>query len=319
MASQKIAVVGENLVDLIVGQNLTVTAVAGGGPFNVARTLARLQQQVTFFSGISADAFGRVLEQRLHEADIELFQDHRIDLPTTLAVVDLASGSPEYFFHLNQTASFELPADLAVREFTKPDSDVTAVYFGTLGLLVDPMATTGEAIFDSLRPDVIAVLDPNCRPSATTDVARYKARLNRLMARADVVKVSTEDLDFLAPGTSYTDTANDYLANGVKVVIVTHGASAVQVITGSGLRSIEVPQTQVVDTVGAGDALVGGFLAWWLGHDYSRDKLTQLELLKPAVQAAIEVAALTCTKPGAEPPFASEMAASPRWSWLDQH
>ena len=310
-------VVGENLVDLIVDEEGGVVAVPGGGPFNVARTAARLNQPTMFFSGISSDSFGRILRNSLLEDQVRMVVDAPVQRPTSLAIVDLDHGSPEYLFHLEDTAAFQLEASVALAWIDQAGDDVAALYLGTLGLLVEPLASTGEAMCRAVSPSTVVIVDPNCRPSAIRDEAAYRERLTRLYRRADVVKVSTEDLDYLFPGVDHAIAAYDILAQGPSCLIMTDGANQVRVVVGNKILRIEVPVIDVVDTVGAGDALVGGFIAWWIGHGLGRLELQHVDQVATAVSAAVAIAAFTCRRHGAQSPHPSELGEYPSWDWLE--
>ena len=315
MSTPPIAVVGENLVDLLVAPDASVNAVIGGGPLNVARTVGRLGGDARFVSGVSADAFGAFVRDSLHESRVVLTVPRELPQPTTLAVVELNPEGPGYHFHLNGTAAFALEE----REYSQALGSIknlAALYFGTLGLVVEPMASRGEALVVNTSQNTLVVIDPNCRPSAVVDYDEYRQRINRLCARADVVKVSTEDLAYLHPHLPSADGAREILQHGAAIVIVTDGAAPVRVIGVDVDLEIEVAPAEVIDTVGAGDALVGGFLTWWTGHDLTRDDLHDAPTLHSAVVAAIDVSRLTCQKSGAQPPRRDQVSKLEGWRWL---
>jgi fructokinase len=155
------------------------------------------------------------------------------------------------------------------------------------------------------------MLDPNCRPSATPDPGAFRARIDRIVRRADIVKASDDDLRFLAPDDPLDATVERLLGLGARVVLRTHGADDVQVRTRSGHASVPVPPVEVVDTVGAGDAFGGGFLASWTAAGRERDGLASMDLVCASVRMAVRVAALSCSRPGADPPTLAELAAFP--------
>jgi len=309
-----ICVMGENLVDILVRPDQSVAGVPGGGPFNVARALARLGQHSVFFSGVSGDAFGTILRNALVTDGVQLAEPTPSAKPSTLAIVDLTGPTPSYFFHLNNTAAFatELTPTLATFQGL---SGVTGLYFGTLGLSVEPMASTGEALIGAASDETLVVLDPNCRPSAIDDPAGYRARLLRLFPRTDIVKVSTEDLDYLALGDTYDVGARAILAAGASCVVVTDGPGQVHVYFNDEVRTLTVPTIEAVDTVGAGDSLVGGLMAWFLGQGYTRSDLANHDLVCEAVSAGITIASTTCTRQGADSPYLREVVETPEWQW----
>lgn len=313
MDQGSVVVIGENLVDLLVSPDGDVTGVIGGGPLNVARTIARLGRYALFVSGISDDAFGRQILASLRSSGVHVALPQPASQPTTLAIVELNETGPRYHFHLRETASFQLP-----ETFTLAQSDVSvaAVYVGTLGLVVEPMASRAEALVAHADRDAMVVLDPNCRPSAIADEAAFRDRLARLYRRSDVVKVSTEDLDYLSPHRPHLDGARDILAAGAQVVLLTDGPRPVTVVAPRFTFSVDVPPTNVVDSVGAGDSLVGGFITWWTGHALTRAELDRPDELRRAIGAAIDVARRTCERAGAEPPTADEIRHLPQWRWL---
>lgn len=293
VSERTIAVLGENLVDLLVDPEHHVTAVVGGGPLNVALTIGRLGGDVHFLSGVSADAFGTSVREALHDSGVHLALTTTLDQPTTLAVVETNHQNARYHFHLTGTASFALDREATDRAIAHM-TPLAAIYFGTLGLVVEPMASIGEAIILGIPRETLVVIDPNCRPSAVDDRDGFCDRVARLCARADVVKVSRDDLDFLLPELEPLAAARSLVDLGARCVILTDGAQPVTVVTEHFELTAEVAPTVVIDTIGAGDALVGGFLAWWTGHALTRDDLHDSALLAAAVAAAIDISRLTC-------------------------
>jgi fructokinase len=298
-------VAGEALIDLIVDQAGRVEARSGGGPFTVARTIARLGQPVTFLGRLSGDRFGRRLRDDLERDGVRLgVPDLTLDEPTTLALVDVdQAGVASYRFYLAGTSAAALRAGQARLQ---PDS--TALHIGTLGLAMEPIGTAVEQLARTLPADVLLMLDPNCRPAAIADKQAYLDRIARILPRVDVLKTSTEDLSYL--GTRLL--GDGYQGDGrTRCVLITDGPAPVRAITGDVSVSIDVPPADVVDTVGAGDAFGGAFLAWWTGNGLGREDLCQPDKVREATRAAIEVAVVTCTRRGADPPRAAELPG--RW------
>jgi fructokinase len=304
-----IVVAGESLIDIAVAPDGSVTATPGGGPYNAARTIARLGQRCTYLGRLSDDRFGTLLRSRLVADGVELGFPEPIPAPTTLAVAELDDrGSATYRFYVEGTAAPSLDLNGAL-EVLPPAA--AAVHVGTLGLVLEPMASTLEALVLRLPPDVLVMVDPNCRPSAIRDPSKYRDRLARILQRANAVKVSTEDLAFLSDGANASDATKWLLDLGTTVVLRTDGDAPVHTTTASDELVLEVRPVDVVDTVGAGDAFGGAFLSWWIAHGLSTAALDDLDALSSAANFAIEVAARTCERPGADPPRIAELPE--RW------
>jgi fructokinase len=291
-----IVVAGESLVDLIVYADHRVSTALGGGPFNTARRLGRLGAGVAFLGRLSTDGFGARLREALAEAGVTLDLVVPTNDPTTLAVASLdRRGTATYRFSTRGTAAPGLhPEDIAMGL----PAETTALHVGTLGLVLEPIGTTIERIVEDVGQDVLVTLDPNCRPEATPDPEAYRHRIDRLLGRADVVKVSVEDLAFLIPGAQPLDGARSMLGRGASAVLVTDGGRPVQVLTPSDEVALPVPEVEVVDTVGAGDAFSAGFLAAWAGLRLGRSETASRDHLIQATEAAIRVAAESTTVAG---------------------
>ena len=301
-----IVVAGEALIDLIVHQDGHLAASPGGGPFNTARTVGRLGVDVAFLGSLSTDRFGGMLATALTDDGVHLRWATTTDAPTTLAVAELdASGAASYRFHLAETSAPTLSLDdvlVALR------NEPRVVHVGSLGLAVEPIASALAAGIEQASPETLVMVDPNCRPRVIRDREAYLARLGSILARADVIKVSGDDLAYLAPDASRVDAARALLADRSAVVMLTDGASAVSVFGPGFAFEVPVPKVKVVDTVGAGDAFGGGFVARWVERGFERPELADETAVRDAVTLAIDVATRTCLRPGADPPRRNELA-----------
>jgi fructokinase len=295
-----IVVGGEALVDLVIEPDGAVTAKLGGGPFNAARTIGRLGSEVAFLGALSNDRFGSLLHRQLSADHVDDSLVQFTELPTTLAAAELDEhGAATYHFYIAETAAPNLhPLPL-------PD-DVSLLHVGTLGVVLEPMATALEALVGNIDSDVLVLLDPNCRPRVTPDRAGYTARLERMLQRADVVKVSTDDLEFISPDDP-TGGVRKLLDRGAPLVLHTDGGRSVNIHWPSAVVEVPVPAVEVVDTIGAGDAFGGAFAAWWDQAGLGRRDIGDREAVRTAVAAAVEVAAVSCARVGAQPPRRAEL------------
>jgi fructokinase len=300
-----IVVGGEALVDLVIDPDGSVTAKLGGGPFNAARAIGRLGSDVAFFGALSRDRFGALLHDQLLADQVDDSLVQFTDLPTTLASAELNEhGAANYHFYFSETAAPNL------HPLPMPDG-VTILHVGTLGMVLQPMASTLESVVGAIGDNVLVLLDPNCRPRVTSDRVGYMARLQRMLRRADVVKVSTDDLNFIAPDDHWGG-VRMLLGDGASVVLHTDGDRSVHIVWASDEVEIPVPAVEVADTIGAGDAFGGAFAAWWDQARLGRRDLHDRDALRSAVSAAVEVAAVSCSRVGAEPPRRAELGD--KWS-----
>ena len=309
-----ILVAGEALYDLVAGADGELTGHPGGGPFNVARTLGRLGRPVTYLGRLSADRLGITHERMLAADGVDTSRVVRTADPTTLALASLdADGVASWSFYAAGTAAAGLRPEEALAALP---AQTAALHVGTLGLVLEPLAAALEAVVERLAGATMILLDPNCRPHAIDDSPAYRARLERVLASSDVVKVSEEDLAWLAPEQPAHEAARELLDRGPRAVLLTRGPQGATVITPDGDTAIDPHPTEVVDTIGAGDAFGGGFLAWWSSRDLARDDLADGELVIGAARFAAVVAARTVARAGASPPHLRDEAADRP---LDEH
>jgi fructokinase len=229
----------------------------------------------------------------------------RTEDPTTLALVELdADGSAVYRFYERATSVPGLTPQSALAVL--PEA-VAALHVGALGLVLEPIAEALEAVVDALAGRALIAVDPNVRPAAIADPEAYRRRLARVIARSDLVKASEDDLAWLAPERAALEAARGLLDDGPAVVLVTRGAEGVVAVTADGDLAVPAPEVTVVDTIGAGDAFGGGFLAWWRARGLGRSELRDTDRVAEATRFAALVAARTCTRAGASPPTLDDL------------
>ncbi len=297
-------VCGEVLIDLIPvapGSSERLPHV-GGGPANTAKALARLGRDVYFIDGISTDDYGVAARKELLDDEVKLDLALTSDKPTCLAIVSLdANNSASYEFKIEGTATFDFSLDWL------PDPSryqPKVLHIGTLVTIIEPSASV---LYDwALQVAEFApiVFDPNIRPSVMGDRDRYEAAVEKWAAISSVIKVSDDDLAWLFPGMSVEEVATRWVRDGAALVVVTRGSKGLIGFTADG--AVEVPgvKIEVADTVGAGDT-VGAIIV----EQMVEQGILALtgEILKSVLERAAKAAAITCSRPGANPPYLREL------------
>jgi fructokinase len=303
-----IVVCGEALIDQIHNGDGTQRAVPGGGPFNTARALARLGVPTGFLGRLSEDGFGRQLAGLLESEGASLELASVGPEPTTIAIADVDDeGFAEYQFLVEGTSAPNLTLDMLPEKF---GPDVEALHLGTLGLVLEPMASTLSELAGREQGRRLVMLDPNIRVGLVPDT-EYRQRLQAAIARSTIVKASEADLAWIYPGLEHELAAEEILAAGVSLVVVTLGAKGAFGAHRSERMHVDAPHVEVVDTIGAGDAFGAALLAWLHDHQCVRPDLSlEKDELKAALEFACLAGALTCTRAGAEPPWRWEMKAA---------
>ena len=290
-------VCGEVLID-----ELPSGSVVGGGPANTAKALARLGHEVAFIDGISTDAYGVKARAELAADGVDLSLALTSDLPTAVAEVTLAAdGGASYVFKLDKTATFDFNSSwLPDPSRYKPQ----VLHIGTLATLVQPGA---DVLFDwalACADFAPVVFDPNIRPQVLSDREKYVALVEKWVGISSVVKLSDDDFEWLYPGKSPESIANQWLQGGVALVVMTRGADGLIGYTSDGVVEVAGEKVNVVDTVGAGDT-VGAIVVQGL----ITDGLLNMRgsVLKDVLHRAAVAAAITCSRAGAQPPYAHEI------------
>ncbi|MGR6917929.1 carbohydrate kinase family protein [[Actinomadura] parvosata] len=313
MPLTQVAVLGECVADAFTTGSrergeLTLRVLPGGGPANTAVALARLGTRTRFLGRISHDAFGALFRAHLDASGVDLTGCVPAAEPSTLAVATLDdAGQAGYTFHAEGSADWqwsaaELSADRV--------GDAVCLHTGSLALVRDPGAEHVENLLAALPETVTVSIDPNVR-AALVDPAVYRARMPRWCARADIVKLSDDDLEHIHPGEPAEQVCDAWHAAGVRLVVITRGPRGALVSLDGTRAHLPAPATEVVDTVGAGDAFTAGLLHHLGAADLLGGRLKSLSPDQAAEAAAFgsRVAALTCSVAGANPPWAGDLTA----------
>lgn len=290
-------VCGEVLIDI-----LPTGAVVGGGPANTAKALARLGYDVDFIDGISTDTYGVSARKELNRDGVGLGLSLTSDKPTCTATVTLDSkGSASYEFLIDGTATFDFNASwLPDPERLKP----SVLHIGTLVTIIEPGASF---LFDwAVRVGEFApiVFDPNIRPSVMADREKYAAAVEKWVSISSVVKVSDDDITWLYPTESLDVVAHRWIEAGVSAVVITRGEKGLIGFTEHGMEEVGGVKVDVVDTVGAGDTVGAIVVEGIINHSVHG---LQGHALNEVLHKAAIAAGITCSRAGAQPPWAHEV------------
>jgi fructokinase len=302
---------GDALIDFVPakaadGRDALVPMV-GGSCLNIAIGMARLGAPVGFVGGLSTDLFGRMIAGHAEASGVDLGQTTRSPRPTTLAFVRQVDGEAQYAFYDEATAS----RHWAYRQGSIDFAMVDAVHTGSTTLVDDPGWSQTLALVEDARRTTTISFDPNCRPSLIQDKAGYVRRMDQLAERADIVRLSDADFDFLYGGNDYAGRARALFSGRTRLVVITRGSDGTLAWhRQAGAISVDSPPVDVADTIGAGDSFQAGLLFALYSMACVRPeplRLMNADQLRRALEFAADCAAETCRRPGADPPRLHEL------------
>jgi fructokinase len=304
-------VAGEALMDVFTGAT-TPTGIAldariGGSPLNVAFGLARMGQRVAFLGGISSGELGSRLVDALRAEGVSLDAVHRSAAPTTISLIGVdAKGVPEYAFYGTGAADRTLP----LAALDAMPAAARLLHVGSYTMVVGDTAATQRALVERVHGKMVVSYDPNLRLNVEPDLAVWRATLEWMLPRIDVLKLSDEDLGLLYPGIDPAAFAADCLGKGAGLVALTRGGQGAFAWHASGVCDVPPVVVDVIDTVGAGDTFQAALLT-------RLDELGALspagvrgmgaEVLLDAMRFASQAAAITCSRRGADLPRRAEL------------
>jgi fructokinase len=296
-------VIGESLIDIVESDEHV-----GGSPLNVAVGLGRLGRDVDFLTYIADDPYGRRIIDYVNAAGVQIVSESRTAERTATARSTIAEdGSADYVFDLDWQLSG-----------TPPVAPPLFVHTGSIAAVQDPGCLAVAALIDTYRVSATVTFDPNVRPSLIADRELAVARIEHLIERSDIVKVSEDDLRWIDPARPPEQVAQTWLGLGPAIVAVTMADRGAVAYCAAGVARVPARPVQVVDTVGAGDSFMAGLLdALWGSGLLGGDRRTELrgigvDALTAALEAASLSSALTVARAGADLPDRAALQAASR-------
>ena len=302
---QHVLVVGEALVDVVHRADGSVDELPGGSLANVALTLGRLGRDARLVTWLGQDDRGAAVQEWLEDSGVTLTPGSSRALSTSVATARLDE-------HGAATYEFELEWDVPSGTTTAPGT--LALHTGSIAAVLEPGASAVHDLVKAARATTTITYDPNARPALMGDPAVARPRIEEFVSLADVVKVSDEDIAWLAPGSDPVAVARHWLALGPALVIVTFGGEGAVAVTAAGEQRVAAPRVDVVDTVGAGDSFMGALIdglwdAGLLGAG-RREALWAIDAgtLASLLERCVAVAAITVSRAGANPPRRADLS-----------
>lgn len=300
----EVLVVGEALVDIVERLDGSVAEHPGGSPANVALGLARLGHEVELLTRIGDDERGLAVLAHLRASGVLVAPESVTGAPTSTATARIdAAGVAAY--------DFDLDWRLAARPVPE---GYRALHTGSIAVFVEPGGTDVVDLVRRASSRLTVTYDPNARPALMGDPVAARARVEEIVRHAQVVKVSDEDLAWLTSGEDPQDVARQWQKSGPALVVVTRGGAGAFAVFGNGEVAVPGAEVTVVDTVGAGDSFMGALLDHLARHDLlgaaAHPRLHALteDDVRAMVEHAVLVAGITCSRAGANPPTAGELA-----------
>jgi len=304
-------VCGEALFDVFPAGDtptgLALDARMGGSPFNVALGLARLGQPVSFLGGVSRGFLGERLMKALASEGIATGTVQRLEAPTTLSLVGVdAQGVPSYSFYGQGAADRVLPP----AALDAVPADTRAIHVGSYAMVVEPVAAVQRTLIERWQGGALIAYDPNVRLNVEPSLARWRAAIEWMASRTDVLKISDEDLALLYPGVPPAELAAQWRGQGTGAVVVTRGGDGAMAFLAQGTLEVAPVPVTVIDTVGAGDTFQAAMLAALAERgalDPAAVRALPTTAWSEVLRFAARAAAITCGRRGADLPRRAEL------------
>jgi fructokinase len=293
-----VLVVGEALIDVVERSDGTTVEHAGGSAANVAVALARLGRPVQLLTAYGDDDHGAVLARHLNQSAVGLAGDpHSLPRTATARAALAPDGSASYTF------------DIEWRLNPVPDLTPVAVHACSIGAVLEPGAGDVRRLLEKLRPHATVSYDVNARPAVTGVGPDIVRSVEEVAALADLVKASDEDLLVLYPDLPTDRGAERLLGLGPSAVVVTRGRHGATWYGSGGRVDVHAAEVPVVDTIGAGDTFGAAVLDQLWELDVLSGRLTELarDEIELVLRHAARAAAVTVSRPGADPPYRHEL------------
>jgi fructokinase len=294
-------VIGEALIDIVNNDEHV-----GGSPLNVAVGLGRLGRDVDFLTSIGDDPHGRRITEYVNAAGVQLVSESQgADRTSTARATVAADGSATYQFDLNWQLSG-----------TPPVAPPLLVHTGSIAAVLDPGCLAVASLIDAYHVSATVSYDPNVRPSLIADGQLARQRIEHLVERSDIVKVSEEDLQWLDPDRTPEQIAHAWLGLGPAIVAVTMAGQGAMAVCAAGEARVPTRAVHVVDTVGAGDSFMVGILdaLWGIGLLGAERRASLaaigIDTLTEVLEAGSATAALTVARSGADLPDRNALTAA---------
>lgn len=307
--SPYLTVIGESLIDIIDDPHRAPASSQthpGGSPLNVAVGTARLDLPTTLVTHYGEDPHGLLIEEHLQANGVNVINGGGTSTSTALATLN-ADGAAEYTFAITwQINGASLPALASVEQSTH-------VHTGSIATVLPPGDKPTLDLVHAARRHATVSYDPNCRPAISPDAAAARRKVELFVAASDIVKASDEDLRWLYPDRTEEESLREWLELGPAIVALTRGASGPVVLSRKGQVEMAAEAITVADTVGAGDSFMAGLIAGLAQFDAlgagGRDRLQELtpDQLQALAAYANRAAAVSCSRPGADPPRSAEL------------
>lgn len=303
--SDTFLVVGEALTDCAIRGDV-VTETPGGSPLNVAIGIGRLGHHVVLAARVGPDSRGQIVTQHAREGGVVLIEDVSGLPRTSTAIATIAEDG---------SASYEFDLLWDITPGMLPGQTFSHVHTGSIGATLEPGSTGVVEIVAHQRAAGASIsYDPNARPSIMGRPEEVLSRIEELIALSHIVKASDEDVAWLYPGRSEDEVLASWRDAGVSLVVLTKGPEGVVAMAGTHTVTRATRATQVADTIGAGDSFMSGLLVALhrralLGSGVAGLSSISREDLEASVDFALECAAVTVSRVGANPPTQDDLDA----------
>jgi fructokinase len=291
-----VIVVGEALIDIVTSTGGTIEH-PGGSPANVAYGLGRLGVSTGLRTAIGEDRHGQIITEHLSSAGVQLLPGSTsLDRTATATATLAADGSASYKFDIRWNLTQAVPSFLP-----------KVFHTGSIATFLAPGAAAVRTLMLQCHDSCLITYDPNIRPALLGSHHEAKTTFEELVPLTDVVKLSDDDALWLYPGTPLEDIASQILGLGAGLVVITTGSAGSLLSTSATQLSIPAVRTQVADTIGAGDSYMSALIHGLLNR--SSEGLAP-SVLERVGRSAAAAAAITVSRPGANPPTLAELHAA---------